>query len=214
MLRIYRRNNVSLFVVIPAILIFLLFSSNIYAEQKKSNNGVSTSVDKKIANTPEEKKANEEAPAYEFKAPKFEETKVSYPLLILKTIAVLIVIVVSIFIIFRILVKNKHRIITDSDIIKVLATFPLAAGKVIQIIEIAGKVMVLGITENNINLITTIEDKEIIDSIKLQYSKENNRKTGFKDQFFKLIGGGVFGKTGQISYLDNYRKRIKKIKKL
>ncbi len=156
----------------------------------------------------------ENAPAYEFKAPTFEETRVSYPLLILKTVAILVAIVASIFFLFKFLVKSRHKIITESDIIKVLATFPLSANKVIQIIDIGGKVLVLGITDSNINLITTIEDKEVIDSIKLQYSKEKVQKTGFKDQFLKLIGGGVFTKSGQISYLDSYKKRIKRMKKL
>jgi len=154
------------------------------------------------------------APAYQYKAPTFEKGKVSYPMLVLRTVAVLAIIVISIFVLFRILVKNKNKIISDSEIIKVLATFPLAANRIIQIVDIGGKVLVLGVTDSNINLITTIEDKEVIDNIKLYYSKEKAEKTGFKDQFLKLLGGKVFTKTGQISYLDNYKKRIKRMKKL
>ena len=154
------------------------------------------------------------SPTYQFKAPVFEENKISYPMLILRTVAVLAIIVISIFVIFKIFLKSKKKLISDSEIIKVLATFPLAAGKIIQIVDIAGKVLVLGVTDSGINLITTIEDKEIIDSIKLYYSKEKAEKAGFKEQLLKLLGGKVFNKMGQISHLDNYRKRIKKMKKL
>ncbi len=171
-------------------------------------NGNSTNTDQ---NTGQE---GSNAPAYQYKAPTFETGKVSYPKLVLKTVAVLAIIVFSIFILFRILVKNKNKMISDSEIIKVLATFPLAANRMIQIVDIGGKVLVLGVTDSNINLITTIEDKEVIDNIKLYYSKEKAEKTGFKDQFLKLLGGRVFTKTGQISYLDNYKKRIKRMKKL
>ena len=161
-----------------------------------------------------ENKEGGNAPAYQYKAPTFETGKISYPMLILRTIAVLAIIVIAIFVLFRILLKNKNKIITDSEIIKVLATFPLAANRIIQIVDIGGKILVLGVTDSNINLITTIEDKDIIDNIKLYYSKEKAEKTGFKDQFLKLLSGKVFNKTGQISYLDNYRKRIKRMKKM
>ena len=223
---ILHRNSVFFLIfvlVFGAIYVFPL--NSLHAEQVRTstNNNEQKSVP---LNNPSDANSNknvgkkspaagdENAPAYEFKAPTFEETRVSYPLLILKTVAILVAIVASIFFLFKFLVKSRHKIITESDIIKVLATFPLSANKVIQIIDIGGKVLVLGITDSNINLITTIEDKEVIDSIKLQYSKEKVQKTGFKDQFLKLIGGGVFTKSGQISYLDSYKKRIKRMKKL
>ena len=188
-------------------------STNTVADVPNNRGGAGAEAGAKDKHSEAAENKGEGVPAYEFKAPTFEETKISYPVLILKTVAVLAVIVISIFVLFKILVKGKGKIISDSDVIRVLATYPLSANKVIQIVDIGGKVLVLGVTESNINLITTIEDKEVIDAIKLQYSKEKAQKTGFKDQFTKLLGGKIFNKMGQISYLDNYRKRIKKMKK-
>ncbi len=154
------------------------------------------------------------APDYEYQEPKFAQKEVSYPLLILRTVAVLGVIIIGIYLIFRLLLKNRRSPIKDSEIIKVLATYPLAANRLIQIVDIGGQVLVLGVSDSNVNLITEIEDKEVIDRIRLQSSKESKKVGGFKDQFLKLIGGKSFTKPGQISYLGGYRKRIDRMKKM
>ena len=166
--------------------------------------------DQALQETPEQ----EPVPDYEYTEPEFEENRLSYPVLVLRTIAVLAVIVVGLYVLFRVLVKKRNRIVTDTDIIKVHATFPLAANKLIQVVEIAEKILVLGVSESNINLIAEVEDKETIDKIKVMSSKEKKGPLSFKDQFFKLLGGKAFPKSEQISYFNNYKKRIDKMKKL
>ncbi len=166
--------------------------------------------DQTLQETPEQ----EPVPDYEYTEPEFEENRLSYPVLVLRTIAVLAVIVVGLYLLFRVLVKKRNRIVTDTDIIKVHATFPLSANKLIQVVEIAEKILVLGVSDSNINLIAEIEDKETIDRIKVMSSKEKKGPLSFKDQFFKLLGGRAFPKSEQISYFNNYKKRIDKMKKL
>jgi len=160
-------------------------------------------------------KGGEVTPSYDYKEPQFSENRVSYPFLVLKTLAILAVIIIVIYILFRFLLKRDKKIIADNDIIKVISTYPLASNKKIQIIDIAGKLLVLGVTESNINLITDVEDKEIIDKIKLLSSKETKSHQGFKDQFLRLLRGEKLIKgTGELSYLNQYKNRIKRIKKL
>jgi len=154
------------------------------------------------------------APNYEYQEPEFTQKEVSYPLLILRTVAVLGAIIIGIYFIFRFLLKNRRSPVKDSEIIKVLATYPLAANRLIQIVDIGGQVLVLGVSDSSVNLITEVEDKEVIDQIRLLSSKESKGAGGFKDQFLKLIGGKSFAKPGQISYLGGYRKRIDKMKKM
>ena len=132
----------------------------------------------------------------------------------MRTLAVLAVIIAGIYLLFRMLVKKRNRIVVETDIIKVLSSYPLAANRLIQVVEIAGKIMILGVTESNINLITEVDDQELIDKIKLLSSKESKAGGSFKDQFLKLIGGKGFQNSGQLSNFSNYRKRINKIKKL
>ena len=156
-----------------------------------------------------------EAPlAYDYTEPEFAETRTSYPILIIRTLVVLAVIVVAIWLIFKFLLRSRNKTVSDSEMIKVLATFPLAANRVIKVIDIAGKVLILGVTDSNINLITEVEDKELIDRIKLVSSQEASGKGSFKEQFFKLIGGRAFSKAGDVGYLRGYKDRINRMKKL
>ena len=158
---------------------------------------------------------SDQGPAlYEYTEPEFGENRLSYPVLVLRTLAVLAVIIIGIFLLFRVLVRKRNRLVTDTEIIKVHATFPLAANKLIQVVEIAEKMLVLGVSDANINLITEVQDKETIDRIKVMSSKESQGGQSFKDQFIKLLGGRVFQKGGQISYFTNYKKRIDRMKKL
>jgi len=156
----------------------------------------------------------EPTPAYEYTEPEFGENRLSYPILVLRTLAILAVIIIGIFLLFRFLVKKRNRIVTDTEIIRVHATYPLAANRVIQVVEIAEKMMVLGVSDANINLITELKDKETIDRIKMLSSKETKSGHGFRDQFMKLLGGQVFSRGGQISNFANYKKRIDRMKKL
>ncbi len=153
-------------------------------------------------------------PEYDYTEPEFGENRTSYPLLILRTVAVLAVIIIVIYIGFRFLLKGKKRVVSDTEMIKVLATYPISANRLIKVIDIAGKILILGVTDSNINLITEVEDKEISDRIKLLSSKEEPGRGTFREQFFKLLGGRGVSRTGDAGYLRGYKDRINKMKKL
>ena len=153
-----------------------------------------------------------EAPDYEYEDPEFNDNRVSYPLMILRTIAVMGVIIVGIYFLFRLLIKKKSKLVTDSEVIKVLATYPLAANRIIQVVDIGGQVLVLGVSDSSINLITELQDQEVIDRVRLASSKERGAST-FKETFMNMLGGKAFAKPGQISQLSGYRKRINRLRK-
>jgi len=154
-----------------------------------------------------------ETPNYEYEDPAFDDNRVSYPLMILRTIAVMGVIIIGIYFLFRLLIKNRNKIVTDTEIVKVLATYPLAANRIIQVVDIGGQVLVLGVSDSNINLITALEDQEVIDRIRLASSKEKTGAANFKETFMNLLGGKTFNKPGQISHLSGYKKRINRLRK-
>lgn len=155
----------------------------------------------------------EEAPDYEYEEPAFDDNEVSYPLMILRTIAVMGVIIIGIYFLFRLLIKNKKRVVTDSEVIKVLATYPLAANRIIQVVDIGGQVLVLGVSDSSINLITELEDQEVIDRIRVSSSKEKTGVSTFKDTFMSILGGKPYRKPGQVSQLSGYKKRINRMRK-
>ena len=158
--------------------------------------------------------ATAEAPDYEYEDPDFNENRVSYPMMILRTVAVMGVIIIGVYFLFRVLIKKKSKLVTDSEVIKVLATYPLAANRIIQVVDIGGQVLVLGVSDSSINLITELKDQESIDRIRLISSKEQGGAGTFKETFMNLLGGKALKKPGQISHLSGYQKRINRMRKL
>jgi flagellar protein FliO/FliZ len=155
-----------------------------------------------------------ELPDYEYEDPEFNENRISYPMMILRTVAVMGVIIIGVYFLFRTLVKKKSKLVANSEVITVLATYPLAANRIIQVVDIGGQVLVLGVSESSINLITELKDKEAIDQIRLASSKEQGGAGNFKETFMNLLGGKGFSKPGQISHLSGYQKRINRMRKM
>lgn len=82
-----------------------------------------------------------------------------------------------------------------------LYEYPLGTNQRLQIIEIAGRLMILGISEGSIQLISEITDKYTIDRIKLDCAEDNKQpradflsalsraiKTNLKERFGKKTG--------------------------
>ena len=64
---------------------------------------------------------------------------------------------------------QKKTGIASNKFGKVLGVLPLDNKRLIYIVYVAGKFIVLGVTENSINYLTEITDKETIDTYKLKY---------------------------------------------
>jgi flagellar biogenesis protein FliO len=164
---------------------------------------------------------------YQYEDPDFGETQVSYPMMVLRTIAIMGVVIIGLYVLYRFVLKKKNRVAAESNIINVLATYPLAANRVIQVVDIAGQILVLGVADASVNLITRIDDQETIDRIKLLSSQEKKGGAGFKEQLFKLLGGGLPGSSqssgnsaarglqpGSLSSLNSYKKRINRMRNM
>lgn len=79
--------------------------------------------------------------------------------------------------------------------------YPLGTNQRLQILELAGRLMILGVSENSIQLIAEITDKYTIDRIKLDCAEDNRQpradfltelsraiKTNLKERFGKKSG--------------------------
>lgn len=69
-----------------------------------------------------------------------------------------------------------------SGAIQIIDTACISPGKFIQVVLVADKVLVLGVTSQSINLLTEIENKEIIEKIK----EERIKKSNFFEEFQKF----------------------------
>jgi flagellar protein FliO/FliZ len=106
---------------------------------------------------------------YAYEAPKEDES--SYGWMIFKTIIVLIIFGVGFFLFFRYVSKKTGLPSVGRGVVQVLAVSTVGQNKFVQIIDVAGKVMVIGVTDGSINLISEITEKDQIDRIRLQSSK-------------------------------------------
>jgi flagellar protein FliO/FliZ len=69
---------------------------------------------------------------------------------------------------------------------KVLGILPLDNRRMIYIVDIMGKVLVLGVTESNINLLSELTDKDTLDSLRLQY---NTQPLPGMEKLFSFLSG-------------------------
>jgi flagellar biosynthetic protein FliO len=166
--------------------------------------------------------------------PKAEEE--SYAWMVIKTILVLGILVGGFYYFFRFVSKKTGIVSVGGEAARVLSVIPLGQNKSLQIVECAGRVLVLGVTDGNINLLTEIIEKDAIDRLRIQSSKEVTASANnFQDFVFAQIGKAADslerfknrGKSGQpvsksaqnreefseesgvdISYLREQRRRL------
>ncbi|MBQ2594196.1 MAG: FliO/MopB family protein, partial [Candidatus Riflebacteria bacterium] len=114
---------------------------------------------------------------------------------------------------------------------KVLGIVPLDNKRLIYIVDVMGKMMVLGVTESSINFLTEITDKDTIDAYRLKYgqsvtpgldklfpfmnkgSDEQNNDSNLSDEASRIIEEK---KAEQVkSTLDkNHEDRLKRLKNM
>lgn len=140
---------------------------------------------------------------------------VNFFILIAKALFSLLIITALIYFILRFFLKGQRWITRQQKFIQTIATCPLTPNKYIQIVELGNRLLVLGISEHNINLLTEIVDKETIDFIKTQSSKEVDEiPLSFIQHLKKRFAGGEIEQEDlehKLKFLDKQRQRLKKL---
>jgi len=105
---------------------------------------------------------------------------------VLKMITALVIVLGGLFIVFYFLRRILKRDVGGSGekLIRVLASSYIGVKKNISLIEVPGSILVIGVTSDNICLLTKIEDEEILNRFKRP--EEEKRSTSFSDQLNKL----------------------------
>ena len=162
---------------------------------------------------------------YNYEQPQVEEE--SYVWLIFKTIFVMGVLVAGFYYFFKFITQKVAITAIGQEVITILSVVPLGQNKFLQVVDIAGKVYVLGVSDNTINLITEIKDKDDIDRIRLLSSKSTPPKQGGFQEYLSTQLGKVLDKmknpgrpsqrfaseekTIHDDVLLTYRQRLKKL---
>lgn len=164
---------------------------------------------------------------YSYEKPVVEEE--SYVWLIIKTIIVLGSLIGGFYYFFRFVTKKAGIQVLGRDVVQVLSIVPLGQNKFLQVVDLAGRVLVLGVSDSGIHLITEVQDKEEIDRIRLLSSKSSPvQPGGFQEYVSKQIGKflkgrnaeqepGVFSrehKVDRMDFLKMQRERLRGISKM
>jgi flagellar protein FliO/FliZ len=201
------------------------------AGQEESRKPVKNEITSENQKDGGEKKVPGDVGLYdEYNAPRAEEE--SYVWLIFKTIFVIGVLVGGFYYFFRFVTKKVGIQVLGKDVVQILSIVPLGQNKFLQVVDLAGRVMVLGISDTSINLITEIKDKDEINRIRLLSSKSTPvEQEGFHEFIVKQIGkladltkkrrrgtgAGVYesrqdlSESDRLDYLKKQKERLKKL---
>ncbi|MBN2160584.1 MAG: flagellar biosynthetic protein FliO [Spirochaetes bacterium] len=92
---------------------------------------------------------------------------------------------------YRFVTKKAGISIFGGEAIKVLSVVPLGQNKFLQVVDLAGRILVVGVSDNAINLITEITEKDQIDRIRILSTRtppSARGAGGFQDHVVKEIG--------------------------
>ena len=123
--------------------------------------------------------------------------------LFFRMIVVLIIIIGLIYGFVWLLRKTSSPKAKDDLYLKEVANLSLAPGKSVRIISLKDKAYMIGVTDSNINLITEVQDKDLIDAMNLNADENPSDKP--KD-FASLLASFSKSTKNTESYL---RERVK-----
>lgn len=138
-----------------------------------------------------------------------------YFFLLLRTIFVLGLFFGAAILIYRFLKNRQYRSPGIEGPISIVHDFPLNITKSLKIVRVANEYFLLGVSQDNVNLITRIEDKESIDLFKLEVSRAVPAKGFFQDLLERYLpkGMGQSIKQGPLDITKNLKERLSKMKK-
>jgi flagellar protein FliO/FliZ len=175
-----------------------IFSSAAAGENKKTVTVKEAKIEEG-KNVPVMEKAQNADPAkegpglYDYEKPTVEDE--SYAWLIFKTIIILGLLVGGFYFFFRFVTKRTGIHALGQEVIKILSIVPVGQNKFLQVVDISGRILVLGVTDTNINLITEVAGRDEIDRIRLLSSKSVPVQPGGFQQYIAKQVVSFFSKT-------------------
>ncbi|MBQ0051574.1 MAG: flagellar biosynthetic protein FliO [Treponema sp.] len=132
--------------------------------------------------------------------------------LFVKMVFSLLIVIGLVYLFIRILRKNSGVVDSDDSFLRKVAHLSIGAGKSVQIVTLLDKAYVIGVSDNSINLISEIGDKELVDSLNLMADKNQNRTKprSFSDVLDIFISSGSKTKNAfsdKATFTDSLRRQ-------
>ena len=114
------------------------------------------------------------------------------------------------------LIKRSSKQAPANDpFLKILANRHLGSNRYVHIVSVGSKAWLLGSAESTVNLISEIDDKDVINAMLLDDSRKAEQTPGRFPDFMSLLKRmGISGKAGEPPGADEIRKRRERLKGL
>ena len=110
----------------------------------------------------------------------------------IKVIIILIVIVALAYLILFYIKKRGKIKRSDDQFLRRVAYLPLAQGKSVEVVTLVNHAYVIGVSDGGINLISELDDAELVDALNLYSDKQKNtsKPKNFADVLDIFMPGG------------------------
>lgn len=140
----------------------------------------------------------------------------SYFFMVIKTLTILTIFGFSIYYIFKFISKKQGLIFPQLNFIKVITSITVGSNRFIQIIEVGNKYYLIGSTDNSVNLLSEIIDKETLNMIKILKNKQTEQvQTPTFGSFFNNLLGDISKKIvpkDGLQFLKKQKDRLNNLK--
>ncbi len=149
----------------------------------------------------------------------------------IKTLIVLAVLIAVFYYFFRFMSKKTGTAFRGDASARVLSAVPLGQNKSLQVVDIGGRILIIGVSDGSVNLITEITDRDEINRMRVNLPSESTASHGSFNEMLRRYAGRMIDrindkKTTQsrhketewnhdsgidMSYLKAQRKRLRKM---
>ena len=141
----------------------------------------------------------------------------------IRTILVLVVVLALVWVFFLFLKRLSGTTTSSDPYLKKVATLTLSPGKFVYVITLNSRGYLVGVSDNSVNLIAEIEDKELIDAMNLNAPQGADEKkpmdfSSILGKFVNTSGrnyasankktSGKFSTSSAVELLQNQRSRL------
>jgi len=205
-------------------LLFLLFTPSLYPQDEELNKllrdelGIEQKDKKKKDTTqslPKKEDYEQNNPIRERYVNTEESSSTTLLWILVRIFLVLAILIGALYYILRFLNKNKGLKYPVKGEMRLISHLPLGAGRELQIVEVSGMLLVLGVSEHSITLIKEITDPLIKERIFLARDSFEPPKGNFIEELYKVVTGGRVSKSqeSQIETLEQETEILEEIQR-
>jgi flagellar protein FliO/FliZ len=133
---------------------------------------------------------------------------------ILRMILVLVFAAAAIYGVVWFIKRSSRRTDPKDPNLRVLSSVHLGLNRYVHIVSVGSRAWLLGAADGGVNLITEVEDKDVVNAMLLEDSQKSAAGPGGALDFKSLLRRFGLAQDGSVPQADNIRKRRERLKGL